>query len=46
VVVYFLLNSAFTYWIYFVEKGAIFTGEKDGVKVAFHAPRQQSIAFG
>jgi hypothetical protein len=33
VVVYFILNGAFTYWIYFVEKGAIFTGEREGVKV-------------
>jgi len=31
--VYFILNSAFTYWIYFVEKGTIFVGEKDGSKV-------------
>jgi hypothetical protein len=30
VVVYFLLNGAFTYWIYFVEKGNIFIGEYKG----------------
>ncbi|KIV99493.1 uncharacterized protein PV09_08799 [Verruconis gallopava] len=33
VVVYFALNSAFTYWIWFVEKGAIFVGSRDGVKI-------------
>jgi hypothetical protein len=33
VVAYFILNGAFTYWIYMVEKGAVFSGEKDGVKV-------------
>jgi hypothetical protein len=37
VVIYFLLNGAFTYWIYFVEKGAIFTGEREGVKVYIHS---------
>jgi len=34
VVVYFALNSAFTYWIWFVEKGAVFVGKRDGVKVS------------
>lgn len=28
VAVYFLLNGIFTYWIFYVEKGAIFVGEK------------------
>ncbi|KAF2187088.1 hypothetical protein K469DRAFT_571407 [Zopfia rhizophila CBS 207.26] len=27
VVAYFILNSAFTYWIWFVEKGAVYEGE-------------------
>jgi hypothetical protein len=43
VLVYFALNSAFTYWIYFVEKGTIFVGEKDGFKVVpsnFSYPNQ------
>lgn len=40
VIIYFLLNGAFTYWIYFVEKGAIFTGEREGVKVNPHAYRR------
>lgn len=33
VVAYFLLNSAFMYWMYFVEKGLVYSGEKDGLKV-------------
>jgi hypothetical protein len=33
VVVYFLLNGIFTYWIFYVEKGAIFVGEKGDSKV-------------
>lgn len=33
VIVYFALNSAFTYWIWFVERGAVFTGTRNGVKV-------------
>jgi len=31
--IYFLLNSAFTYWIWMVERGAIFVGEKQGNKI-------------
>lgn len=40
VVVYFLLNGIFTYWIFYVEKGAIFVGEKGDSKVYthFHPP--------
>jgi len=33
VIVYFILNGAFTYWIWFVEKGIIFVGEREGKKV-------------
>lgn len=33
VVVYFVLNSALTYWIWAVEKGKIFTGERAGTLV-------------
>lgn len=33
VVLYFLLNGIFTYWIFYVEKGAIFVGEKGDSKV-------------
>jgi len=33
VIVYFILNGAFTYWIWFVEKGIIFAGEREGKKV-------------
>ena len=36
VVIYFILNTAFTYWIWFVEKGAIFVGERQGTKVSLH----------
>lgn len=35
VVVYFLLNGIFTYWIFYVEKGAVFVGEKGDTKVCF-----------
>ncbi len=33
VVVYFLLNSALTFWIWGVEKGNVFVGEKNGAQV-------------
>jgi hypothetical protein len=33
VVAYCILNGGFTYWMFVVEKGTIYTGEKDGVKV-------------
>jgi len=33
VIAYFILNGAFTYWIWFVEKGVIFIGEREGKKV-------------
>ena len=33
VLVYFVLNSVLTYWIWGVEKGQIFIGELDNVKV-------------
>ena len=33
VIAYFILNGAFTYWIWFVEKGVIFVGEREGKKV-------------
>ncbi|TID16446.1 Pre-mRNA-splicing factor ATP-dependent RNA helicase [Venturia nashicola] len=41
VVVYFILNGLFTYWIFYVEKGAIFVGEKGDTKItiATHAKK-------
>lgn len=39
VVAYFVLNSAFMYWMYFVEKGLVYSGEKDGNKVRISLPR-------
>lgn len=33
VVAYFILNGAFTYWIWFVEKGIVFAGEREGKKL-------------
>lgn len=33
VIVYFLLNGAFTLWLWQVEKGVVFSGEKDGTQV-------------
>ena len=33
VVIYFILNSALTFWIWGVEKGKIFVGEKNGAQV-------------
>ncbi|OJD29264.1 microsomal signal peptidase 25 kda subunit [Diplodia corticola] len=33
VLAYFALNSAFMYWMYFVEKGMVYSGEKDGMKL-------------
>lgn len=33
VVVYFLLNGAFTYWMWAIEKGTIYSGESKGTKV-------------
>lgn len=36
VVVYFALNGAFTYWIWAVEKGLVFTGNWKGRNVSSH----------
>lgn len=33
VVAYMILNGFFTYWLWFVEKGLVFEGTKDGKKV-------------
>lgn len=33
VLAYFTLNSALTFWIWFVEKGIVYTGERDGTTV-------------
>lgn len=35
VVVYFILNGIFTYWLWYVERGAVFVGSRDGVKVCY-----------
>ncbi|KAF8432091.1 microsomal signal peptidase 25 kDa subunit-domain-containing protein [Terfezia claveryi] len=36
VVSYFALNTLLTYWIWGVEAGTIYVGEKDGVRVLSH----------
>ncbi|KAH8150409.1 uncharacterized protein LAJ45_05620 [Morchella importuna] len=33
VIAYFILNTALTFWIWLVEGGTIYVGEKDGVKI-------------
>jgi hypothetical protein len=33
VVAYFILNTVFTYWTFFVEKGTVFVGERQGKTV-------------
>ncbi|CZT16781.1 related to signal peptidase 18 KD subunit [Ramularia collo-cygni] len=38
VAVYVVLNSALTYWMYFVEKGLVFEGERNGHKTKKHDP--------
>ena len=35
VVAYFLLNTALTWWIWWIEDGVVYVGEKDGIKVRF-----------
>ena len=39
VVAYMILNGFFTYWLWFVEKGLVFEGTKDGKKVCFQQSR-------
>ncbi|CAN6649876.1 signal peptidase complex subunit 2 [Trichomonascus vanleenenianus] len=34
VVLYTLLYGAYNYWIYYVERGLVYTGDKDGSKIA------------
>ncbi|KAI9694350.1 MAG: hypothetical protein M1820_008998 [Bogoriella megaspora] len=43
VVVYFALNGAFTYWMWGVEKGLIFTGEKDGVQLSLSSKTEKHV---
>ena len=43
VVVYSVLNGAFTYWMWAVEKGVVFEGSKDGKKVKTLSPLLSSI---
>ncbi|MCJ1345418.1 hypothetical protein MMC31_003625, partial [Peltigera leucophlebia] len=43
VVVYFVLNSALTYWIWAVEKGKIFTGVKAGALISISSQVQKNI---
>ena len=38
VAAYAILNGVFTYWMYFVEKGLVFEGTKDGKKVTTRYP--------
>ena len=35
VIAYFVLNTALTWWIWGVEAGTVYIGEKDGVKVDY-----------
>ncbi len=42
VVAYALLNGAFTYWMWAVEKGCVFTGVREGNKVCLSCCRQSS----
>ena len=46
VVAYFLLNGAFTYWMYFVEKDVIFTGDWKGRKVRSQPIFRQWVSRG
>lgn len=41
VAVYVVLNSALTYWMYFVEKGLVFEGVRNGNKVRLKEWNQQ-----
>jgi len=43
VVIYFILNTAFTYWIWFVEKGSIFVGERQGTKIIISTSSDKHI---
>ncbi|KAF2237997.1 hypothetical protein EV356DRAFT_332594 [Viridothelium virens] len=43
VVFYFGLNGAFTYWMWYVEKGLIFTGEKDGIQLTISSRTEQHV---
>ena len=44
VVAYMLLNGAFTYWTWLVEKGLVFEGTKDGQKVDICVPIATSVS--
>ncbi|KAF2146797.1 uncharacterized protein K452DRAFT_294333 [Aplosporella prunicola CBS 121167] len=43
VLAYFLLNGAFMYWTYFVEKGLIYSGEKNGEKLQISSHCEKHI---
>jgi hypothetical protein len=40
VVAYFVLNGAFTYWLWWVERGLVYEGEGKGGKVQFNCISQ------
>jgi len=41
VVAYFILNSAFTYWTYFVEKGTVFVGDWQGKRLTLSSKTEK-----
>ncbi|KAF2099576.1 hypothetical protein NA57DRAFT_75077 [Rhizodiscina lignyota] len=47
VIAYFILNGVFTYWIWAVEKGVVFTGTKDGqqIELASKTEKHKPIYF-
>jgi hypothetical protein len=44
VAAYAVLNGAFTYWTWAVEKGLVFEGSKNGKKVGIISPHNASVA--
>lgn len=36
VIAYFVLNTALTFWMMFIEGRKVYVGEREGVKVRFH----------
>ncbi|KAK7531070.1 microsomal signal peptidase 25 kDa subunit-domain-containing protein [Phyllosticta citricarpa] len=43
VAAYFVLNGAFMYWMYIVEKGLVYAGEKDGQKIRISSRVEKHI---
>lgn len=44
VAAYAVLNSGLTYWMWMVEKGLVFEGDRNGVKVRFKQKSESTIA--